>query len=60
MLKLYRAWRRQGEAVLWQAHTTTLRDDHSHGCVNRWYSGRIVEDMIRLVHVPALPTRRRV
>jgi len=29
---LYRAWRRQGEVVLWQAHSTTLRDDHSHGC----------------------------
>jgi hypothetical protein len=29
---LYRAWRRQGDGVLWQAHSTTLRDDHSHGC----------------------------
>ncbi len=29
---LYRAWRRQGDAALWQAHSTTLRDDHSHGC----------------------------
>jgi hypothetical protein len=29
---LYRAWRRDGDGVLWQAHSTTLRDDHSHGC----------------------------
>jgi hypothetical protein len=29
---LYRAWRRQGNAVLWQADSTTLRDDHSRGC----------------------------
>jgi hypothetical protein len=29
---LYRAWRQQGDGVLWQAHSTTLRDDHSHGC----------------------------
>ncbi len=29
---LYRAWRREGDAVLWQAHSTTLRDDRSHGC----------------------------
>ena len=29
---LYRAWRRHGDGVLWQAHSTTLRDDHSHGC----------------------------
>jgi hypothetical protein len=29
---LYRAWRREGDSVLWQAHSTTLRDDHSHGC----------------------------
>jgi hypothetical protein len=29
---LYRAWRRQGDTVLWQAHSTTLRDDHSRGC----------------------------
>ena len=28
---LYRAWRRDGDGVLWQAHSTTLRDDHSHG-----------------------------
>jgi hypothetical protein len=35
MLKIqafYRAWRRQGDTVLWQAHSTTLRDDHSRGC----------------------------
>jgi hypothetical protein len=29
---LYRAWRRHGDGVLWQAHSTTLRDDHSRGC----------------------------
>ena len=29
---LYRAWRREGDRVLWQAHSTTLRDDRSHGC----------------------------
>ena len=29
---LYRAWRRGGDRVLWQAHSTTLRDDRSHGC----------------------------
>jgi hypothetical protein len=29
---LYRAWRRQGDTVLWQAHSTTMRDDHSRGC----------------------------
>ena len=29
---LYRAWRRQGDRVLWQAHSTCLRDDRSHGC----------------------------
>jgi hypothetical protein len=29
---LYRAWRQHGDGVLWQAHSTTLRDDHSHGC----------------------------
>jgi hypothetical protein len=28
---LYRAWRRDGDSVLWQAHSTTLRDDHSRG-----------------------------
>ncbi len=29
---LYRAWRREGDRVLWRAHSTTLRDDRSHGC----------------------------
>lgn len=29
---LYRAWRRHGDEVLWQADSTTLRDDHSRGC----------------------------
>ena len=29
---LYRAWRRQGDRVLWQAHSTCLRDNRSHGC----------------------------
>jgi hypothetical protein len=29
---LYRAWRRHGDGALWQAHSTTLRDDHSRGC----------------------------
>jgi hypothetical protein len=29
---LYRTWRRHGEGVLWRAHSTTLRDDHSRGC----------------------------
>ncbi len=29
---LYRAWRRQGDRVLWRAHSTSLRDDRSHGC----------------------------
>lgn len=29
---LYRAWRRQGDGVLRQAHSTCLRDDRSHGC----------------------------
>ena len=29
---IYRAWRRHGDGVLWQAYSTTLRDDHSHGC----------------------------
>ena len=28
---LYRAWRRQGDRVLWSAHSTTLRDARSHG-----------------------------
>jgi hypothetical protein len=29
---LYRAWRRQGDRILWRAHSTSLRDDRSHGC----------------------------
>jgi hypothetical protein len=29
---LYRAWRREGDRVLWQAHSPTLRDARSHGC----------------------------
>ncbi len=29
---LYRAWRRDGDRVLWRANSTTLRDDRSHGC----------------------------
>jgi hypothetical protein len=29
---LYRAWRRQGDRVLWSAHSTTLRDARLHGC----------------------------
>jgi len=29
---LYRAWRRQGDRVLWDAHSPTLADDHARGC----------------------------
>ena len=29
---LYRAWRREGDAVLWQSSSTVLRDDRIHGC----------------------------
>lgn len=29
---LYRAWRREGDRVLWSAHSTTLRDARSRGC----------------------------
>ncbi len=29
---LYRAWRRQGDRVLWQAHSPCLRDDRWYGC----------------------------
>ncbi|HLG57936.1 MAG TPA: hypothetical protein VI485_21500 [Vicinamibacterales bacterium] len=29
---LYRAWRRDGDGVLWQAHSTTLHDDRTRGC----------------------------
>lgn len=28
---LYRAWRRQGDRVLWDAHSSTLADDHARG-----------------------------
>ena len=28
---LYRAWRREGDAVLWRSSSTSLRDDHQHG-----------------------------
>lgn len=28
---LYRAWRREGDAVLWRSSSTSLRDDHLHG-----------------------------
>lgn len=29
---LYRAWRRQGDRVLWDAPSTVLADDRAHGC----------------------------
>jgi hypothetical protein len=29
---LYRAWRREGAAVLWRSSSTSLRDDRTHGC----------------------------
>ena len=29
---LYRAWRRQGDVVLWRSSSTSLRDDRMHGC----------------------------
>jgi len=29
---LYRAWRRQGDGVLWDAHSSTLADDRARGC----------------------------
>jgi hypothetical protein len=28
---LYRAWRREGDGVLWRSSSTSLRDDHMHG-----------------------------
>jgi hypothetical protein len=28
---LYRAWRREGDVVLWRSSSTSLRDDHMHG-----------------------------
>ena len=51
---LYRAWRREGDRVLWGAHSTTLRDARLHGCsaievevLNRQYlqlTGRMDRD----------------
>jgi len=32
MMALYRAWRRQGDVVLWWSSSTSLRDDRMHGC----------------------------
>ena len=32
MMALYRAWRRQGDIVLWKSSSTSLRDDRMHGC----------------------------
>jgi hypothetical protein len=29
---LYRAWRREGDVVLWRSSSTSLRDDRIHGC----------------------------
>jgi hypothetical protein len=29
---LYRAWRREGDLVLWRSSSTSLRDDRMHGC----------------------------
>jgi len=29
---LYRAWRREGDAVLWRSSSTSLRDDRMYGC----------------------------
>jgi hypothetical protein len=29
---LYRAWRREGDVVLWRSSSTSLRDDPTHGC----------------------------
>lgn len=29
---LYRAWRRDGDVVLWRSSSTSLRDDRMHGC----------------------------
>ena len=31
MMALYRAWRRQGDVVLWRSSSTSLRDDRMHG-----------------------------
>ena len=32
MMALYRAWRRQGDIVLWRSSSTSLRDDRMYGC----------------------------
>ncbi len=32
MAALYRAWRREGDTALWRSSSTSLRDDHMHGC----------------------------
>ncbi len=32
MTALYRAWRREGDVVLWRSSSTSLRDDRMHGC----------------------------
>ena len=32
MAALYRAWRREGDVVLWRSSSTSLRDDRMHGC----------------------------
>jgi hypothetical protein len=32
MMALHRAWRRQGDVVLWRSSSTSLRDDRMHGC----------------------------
>jgi hypothetical protein len=37
---LYRAWRREGDVVLWRSSSTSLRDDRMHGC-----SGCEVQDL---------------
>jgi hypothetical protein len=29
---VYRAWRREGDVVLWRSSSTSLRDDQMHGC----------------------------
>ncbi len=29
---LYRAWRREGDVVLWRSSSSSLRDDRMHGC----------------------------
>jgi hypothetical protein len=37
---LYRAWRREGDVVLWRSSSTSLRDDRTHG-----WSGCEVQDL---------------